>query len=116
MSNRVVSYSYDAVGNRVQQTLDGVTTSYAYDAANQLLSETSGATTTAYAYDANGRRTLKKLANGTRASFSYDDASNLTRLANLKSNGATISSFDYAYDKTGNRGWPVRRAGRGATG
>ncbi|REJ91482.1 MAG: hypothetical protein DWQ34_15095, partial [Planctomycetota bacterium] len=38
-----------------------------------------------------------------RTSFTYDAAGNLTRLANLKSDGTTISSFDYDYDKVGNR-------------
>ncbi len=39
-----------------------------------------------------GLRTVKKLANGTRASFTYDAANNLTVLANLKSDGTAISS------------------------
>ena len=50
-----------------------------------------------------GRRTVKKLANGTRASFTYDAANRLTKLANLKSDGTTISSFEYKYDRAGNR-------------
>src|SRR5206468_5313617 len=38
------------------------------------------------------------------ASYTYDDASRLTHLANMKSDGTTIiSSFDYAYDGAGNR-------------
>jgi YD repeat-containing protein len=33
---------------------------------------------TSFTHDAAGRRTLKKLANGTRASFTYDGADRLT--------------------------------------
>ncbi|MFN6106817.1 MAG: hypothetical protein ACK5TO_13990, partial [Planctomycetaceae bacterium] len=47
--------------------------------------------------------TVKKLANGTRASFTYDAASNLTTLANLFPDGTYISKYDYKYDATGNR-------------
>ncbi len=78
------TYSYDSV-NRITQVLNpqGNRTSYSYDPA--------------------GRRTVKKLSNGTRASFTYDGANRLTRLANLKSDGTTISSFGYKYDKVGHR-------------
>jgi YD repeat-containing protein len=55
------------------------------------------------AYDAGGRRTLKLLANGTRASHTYDAADQLAQLANLKSDGSVISSFAYQYSACGNR-------------
>ncbi len=100
-----VQYRYDSVGNRVGMTdPDGGRFTYAYDSVNRIshMVNPQGDRTT-YAYDPAGRRTVKKLANGTRASFSYDAAGNLTRLANLKSDGTTISSFDYDYDKVGNR-------------
>jgi len=38
---------------------------------------------TSFTHDAAGRRTLKKLANGSRASFTYDSADRLTNLGNL---------------------------------
>jgi YD repeat-containing protein len=56
-----------------------------------------------FSYDAGGRRTLKELANGTRASMTYDAASQVTQLYNLKSDDSVISSFDYGYDPVGNR-------------
>ncbi len=100
-----IQYRYDSVGNRIGMTdPDGGRFTYAYDGVNRIshLVNPQG-DRTSYAYDPAGRRTVKKLANGTRASFSYDSASNLTRLANLKSDGTTISSFDYDYDRVGNR-------------
>jgi RHS repeat-associated protein len=47
--------------------------------------------------------TAKYLANGMRASMTWDDADRLQHLANMKSDGTTTSSFDYAYDKADNR-------------
>lgn len=35
--------------------------------------------------------------------YSYDPAGQLTRLANVKSDDSVISTFDYSYDKVGNR-------------
>ena len=45
----------------------------------------------------------KKLANGTRASFTYDAGNQLTKLYNLKSGASVISSFDYQYNEVSNR-------------
>jgi RHS repeat-associated protein len=53
--------------------------------------------------DGASRVTVNRLANGVRASFSYDDANQVLRLANVKSDGTTLSSFGYLYDKVGNR-------------
>ena len=47
--------------------------------------------------------TVNYLANTTRASYSYDNASRLTRLANINSSSTTLSSFSYKYDNAGNR-------------
>ena len=41
--------------------------------------------------------------NGTRASYTYDDAGRIVVLANIRSSGTTISSFEYSYDGAGNR-------------
>ncbi len=104
-NKKTISYRYDSVRNRVGMTdSDGGRFTYAYDSVNRMthMVNPQGERTT-YAYDPAGRRTVKKLANGTRTSFSYDAAGNLTRLANLKSDGTTISSFDYDYDRVGNR-------------
>ncbi|MEW4489961.1 hypothetical protein AB1L42_17895 [Thalassoglobus sp. JC818] len=84
-SKKTVSYECNVPGNRT------------------LIVNPDGGGRTTYAYDSAGRRTVKKLANGTRASFTYDAASRLTTLANLKSDNSVISKFDYQYDKAGNR-------------
>ena len=44
------SYAYDAVGNMLTRTANGINTKYAYNAANQRISDS----TNKYSYDANG--------------------------------------------------------------
>jgi uncharacterized protein RhaS with RHS repeats len=100
-----IRYQFDAVGNRKALIdHDGGRFTYSDDSVNRItrvLNPQGDRTTTATTRP--GRRTVKKLANGTRASFTCDNAGRLTRLANLKSDGTTISSFGYKYDKVGNR-------------
>ena len=73
------AYSYDAAGNRTQQTLTGNTgmtagvTSYSYDAADRLTS-TSRDTTT-WTYDADGNQTRNGLTGVTSA---YDSLGSTT--------------------------------------
>ena len=49
-SGETYRYSYDPVGNRLQQIINGDTTDYLYDAANRL----AGVDGQAYSFDANG--------------------------------------------------------------
>ena len=56
-----------------------------------------------WSYDAASRVTANFLANGTRASNTYDNADQLLVLANLTSGGTTLSSFNYTYNPVGNR-------------
>jgi RHS repeat-associated protein len=46
---------------------------------------------------------VNRLANGVRASYSYNNADQLTRLANVTSSATTLSSFTYKLDAVGNR-------------
>jgi len=66
---------------------------------------------TTYAYDAGDRRTVTKLANGARTSFTYDNADRLIRLVNIKSSGVTISAFNYRYDSTTRRSGVTEASG-----
>jgi len=58
---------------------------------------------TGWTHDAGSRVTCEELGNGTRASYTYDDADRIVVLANIRSSGTTISSFEYSYDGAGNR-------------
>lgn len=48
-----ISYVYDSQGNRVQKTVNGVTTNYLYS-GNLLMRQTDGTNTLDFQYDANG--------------------------------------------------------------
>ncbi len=63
-------YTYDPVGNRLQQIIDGDTTSYLYDDANRLASVDG----TPYTFDANGN-----LLNSDTMTNTWDAANRLTQ-------------------------------------
>jgi RHS repeat-associated protein len=90
---RVYEYTYDAVGNRLSQTIniDGLsaTTNYLYDDANRLLEAGS----LAYTYDNNGNL----LSDGVNT-YSYDAAN---RLVSVTSGQDSVTS--YAYNGLGDR-------------
>ena len=53
----LISYSYDALGNRTGKVEDGVATTYVYAAANRLTSEQTAGSVTTYGYDVLGQCT-----------------------------------------------------------
>ena len=103
-ARQVLTYSYDSLSRRTELDSSAGPFTYSYDANNRItLVRNPQQDRTSFTYDDASRRTVKKLANGTRASFTYDAANQMTRMANLKSDGTTISSFAYKYDHAGNR-------------
>ncbi|CAA0121101.1 tRNA(Glu)-specific nuclease WapA [Halioglobus japonicus] len=85
-------YSYDAVGNRTQSVIDGLTTAYTID-ANDRLTQQGG---TVYTYDANGN-TLTSTLGGNTTTYSYDDRD---KLASVDVSGVVTT---YTYDHNGIR-------------
>ncbi|MEN4013083.1 MAG: hypothetical protein ROW48_13690 [Bellilinea sp.] len=81
-SGESFAYSYDPVGSRLSQTVNGVTTTYAYDTAGRLLS----AGGLAYAWDDNGNL----LWDGINT-YTYDHANRLTGI----SDSLSVSSYQY---------------------
>ncbi len=93
------SYSYDAAGNRTQQTVGGTASYLAYNAANELCwkstssgsacsSPPSGATT--YSFDGNGNVSATASPS---SSYSYDAGNQTTSISN---SSASLSSMTYA--------------------
>lgn len=93
-NGRTQSFTYDAVGNRMTQTVNGTPTSYAYDAADRLTSETTSAQTTSYTYDSNGNLITRAAPGGT-STYNYNHFNQLTGLALP---GSINWSFGYAPD------------------
>src|SRR5262245_47171384 len=96
-------YTYDLNGNRTSMIDPTGLTTYSYDALNRLISMTNNkGQTTTYTYDALGRRTSMTHANGVVTNYTYDAASQLLNIAH-QLGAMTIDSFNYTYDKVGNR-------------
>ncbi|MBM3501806.1 MAG: RHS repeat protein, partial [Armatimonadetes bacterium] len=69
-----ITYTYDAVGNRLTKVDSGARTTYAYDAANELLTEDASGTLTTYTYDENGNTLTTDAAGAvTTMTWSYED-------------------------------------------
>jgi RHS repeat-associated protein len=93
------SYTYDAVGNRLNSVENGVTTSQTYNNDNQLTSRG----TRIFTYDNQGNQ----ITDATK-SFTYNFDNRLTLWSNSSPN-ATVS---YTYDASGTR---IGKTGGGAT-
>jgi len=87
------SYTYDANGNRLNATVNGVNATGTYDNQDRLLTY-GGAT---YAYNANGDL-VSKTQSGQTTTYSYDELGNLTQV--VLPNATTIQ---YMIDGAGQR-------------
>ncbi|MGD8813064.1 MAG: Ig-like domain-containing protein, partial [Anaerolineales bacterium] len=99
------SFTYDAVGNRMSMTVDGVTTNYSYNALDQMLSAgtasfsydgrgnliqiVDGAETTIYTFDALDRMIGVSLPDGSSAAYAYDPAGRRVQ----QDIGGTVTNF-----------------------
>jgi len=89
---RVFQHTYDAVGNRITRTVDGMTTQYSYDANDRLLF----AGNDAYTYDENGN-TIEAIVGGQITTYRYDQ---MNRLIEAVTPDHTLA---YRYDADGIR-------------
>jgi len=82
------SFAYDATGNRLSQTVNGVTTNYTYNNLDQLLSDG----TATYGYD--GRGNLTSITSGANVTtYGYDAADRLISVV-LPDNTAVNNKYD----------------------
>lgn len=93
-----VEWTYDAVGNRVQQVRNGVVTNCTYDDDNRLLS--AGAVT--YRWDANGNM-VSRTANGETLNFLYDYEDRLQMITRSLQPSGLVFLRIYNYDGLGRR-------------
>lgn len=73
------TYSYDALGNRIQKEDNGVITTYTVDKLNRVTAATTGEEVISYSYDANGN-TVAKTAGGVTHTYCYDRENRLTEV------------------------------------
>jgi RHS repeat-associated protein len=81
----MIAYGYDAVGNRISQTTNGVTVTNTFDLANRMTASGSNS----YTFDANGNQTGQTVG-GVMTSFTYDALDRLTAIG-----GPTPASYAY---------------------
>jgi RHS repeat-associated protein len=105
-NGRAVTHTYDGLGNRLSLTYPGGTAlTYTYDELNRVetIADAGGAIAT-YDYIGPLRLLRRTNGNGTYAAYTYDSARRLTGLAyRLTSNQLLVTSFQYTYDRVGNR-------------
>jgi RHS repeat-associated protein len=90
------SYVYDANGNQITKTQNGVTTDYLYDARNQLLEvQEDGLLQGTYSFDYQGLR-VRKTGGGEILRYVYDDQSVLLQTDDF---GNPIAKYDYGPDR-----------------
>jgi RHS repeat-associated protein len=91
-----VTFTYDAVGNRLTMADGSGTETRSYDGLDRLLTVTRGSNTFSYAYDAASNVTRRTYPGSTGVDYTYDP---LNRLATVVDSSNTTS---YAYDPASN--------------
>ena len=96
-------YQCDLAGRRTLiQDWTGDTVYYTYDNRGLISTVHSPAGWTYYQYDPRGAMTKKVLPNATVTYHVYDAAGRITSLADRRSDGTAISTFDFTRDPNGN--------------
>ncbi|MFY0640988.1 MAG: hypothetical protein JXR16_08080 [Bermanella sp.] len=115
----VLTYDYDANGNRIQvkttRTTGGehtTTVDYGYDALNRLTTVTDNSGTTTYTYDKVGNQKTVTYTNGIVTEYIYNDVNQLENLITKNANGDVLSSYTYELDNTGRRESITEEGGR----
>ena len=96
LGSKTIAYTYDAVGNRLSKTEDGIVTSYNYDDNDRLTTENLQLETCNYSYDDNGN-TLSKTSPTENIAYTYDYNNRLISV----DDGTDV--VEYAYDTDGMR-------------
>ncbi len=90
-----LQYVYDAAGNRISETVNGVTTTYVTNNVNEYTSSTTNGVTTTYQYDADGNL-IAQTVGGSTTTYTFNELNELTAV-----NGPSVTA-SYGYDPLGN--------------
>jgi RHS repeat-associated protein len=100
--NIPVSFAYDANGNRTSVGSPGGSTGYGFNARNRVIRATVGDAATSFVYFPDGKKKTVSYPNGAGIGYTYYPTNRVRSVRNTAS-GKAISSYDYVYDKNGNR-------------
>ena len=93
-----LQYVYDAAGNRISETVNGVVTTYVTNNVNEYTSSTTaGVGTTTYQYDLDGNLIATTDPGNNTTDYTFNDLNQLTAV-----NGPGLSA-SYFYDPLGNQ-------------
>jgi RHS repeat-associated protein len=95
LASQNIQYVYDAAGNRISQTVNGVATTYTVNNLNEYTSSTTSGVTTSYQYDADGNLTVQSTSSGS-TQYTYNVINQLT---GVSAPGLAVNA---AYDPFGN--------------
>jgi RHS repeat-associated protein len=105
LSNDAISYTYDELGRVTERSINGVSLSTTYDALHRVSAETNALGSFAFSYDgATDRLSNITYPNGQTTTLAYFGANQdyeIQDIHNRLSGGATLSRFQYTYDKRG---------------
>ncbi|MDX1929688.1 MAG: putative Ig domain-containing protein [Pirellulaceae bacterium] len=107
-SGRNISFTYDAVGNRLTRTDNVGSTVYQYDVNDRLTRTTTGSTVTDYTYDDAGNQ-LRQQTGADHTDYTWDASNRMIRARVTKAGSTAIE--DYNYDAGGNRVAVVNASG-----
>ncbi len=91
-----LQFAYDAAGNRISETVNGLVTTYVVNNVNEYTSSTTSGVTTGYQYDADGNLVAQTGPGGT-TSYTFNELDQLTAVGRLN------LSASYRYDALGNQ-------------
>ena len=102
-AQKVISYEYDAVGNRIKQTEEGVVTTYEYNGLNQLEKAETDTEEVLYTYDARGNQVLENnTTTGESVETTYNVAGEMVQLVR-KSGEEIVQTQTNVYNQDGKR-------------
>ena len=100
-AQEITSYEYDAVGNRLTETVGTAETSYVYNGLNQLVEKTSPDTETSYTYDARGNQILEESIETSEEAAEDDEDAGTTSGATADLTAPITTSISTEYAVTG---------------
>ena len=92
-----LQYVYDAAGNRISETVNGVVTTYVTNNVNEYTSSSTASGTTIYQYDLDGNLIAQTDSSNHTTNYTFNDLDQLTAI-----NGPN-NTASYFYDPLGNR-------------